>query len=279
MGQYIALTTLTITMGLLDCLIFCVAIGGYSIHYIATGDLELSNISRDEVAASRVVSSTTLIMFRLFCMLVVICTNAYILLDKVGLTLTVLSRNGQPMKVHIKHLERFTTFTVWSWSFIGIYFAVASYCTFSSLLWPDSEIPLPVLQMAWVLFEVHFATSLLITVLVTFVLIPAGKARGLPTHTWFEITPLLMHNLNILVMVVESLLNDLPYKLNHIPFAILYGLAYVAFSWVWFEYKGIFYYFFLDYARPWALAWYAGVVLVVSSCPCSCWYPHFIIPM
>jgi hypothetical protein len=251
-------------MGLVDCFLFCAAITVFSVYYINTEDLELSNITTSDVVSSRVVDDSIFLTLRSLFALVVLITNSYVLFDKVGLTMTLSTRAGEAVSVHIKHFERFTTFTVWSWTMIGIYFGIVSVCSAMKISSPDWTVPLPLLQLTWVLFEVQFSVSILITVVVTYVLIPGGKARGLPVKNFFQITPLLMHNANVIFMLVESILNDIPFKMNHIPFAFLYGMMYVAFSWFWFQYKGVFYYFFLDYGRPWAVLMYTGVLLAVN---------------
>jgi len=72
-----------------------------------------------------------------------------------------------------------------------------------------------------------------------------------------------MHNANILFMLIEFLLNDLPISFWHFPFILTYGLIYVMFSWVLYHYRGYHYYFFLDYTKPYALYWYLGLFAIV----------------
>lgn len=251
-------------MGVADCFLFCASIAAYSIYYIYTNDLQLHDITINNIVSSRVVGTGIIFTYRSLFALVVLVTNSYVLFDSAGLTMTLSTRTGSSVSVHIKHLERFTTFTVWSWTLIGVYFGIVSLCSIITVYLPGWTVPQLLLQFAWILFEVQFSISILITVVVTFVLIPGGKSRGLPVNNFFKITPLLMHNANVIFMLVESILNDIPFQMNHIPFALLYGLTYVAFSWAWFQYKGVFYYFFLDYGRPWAVLMYMGVVLAVS---------------
>jgi hypothetical protein len=58
---------------------------------------------------------------------------------------------------------------------------------------------------------------------------------------------LFMHNANVVFMVGELLLGRLPVVPEHAIFAVLFGAAYIIFSWAWFATVGVFYYFFLDY--------------------------------
>lgn len=165
--------------------------------------------------------------------------------------------------VHLKHLSRITTFTVWSWILIGLYFGLTLYITHCS----DhlrSEPPAWLLHLAWVLYEVSFSVALLITVLVTFVLIPAAKHRGLPVVTFFNTPALLMHNANVVFMLLESACNRLPFLLPHIVFGVFYGVLYVVFAWLWFWHKGVFYYFFLDYEHPHAVLCHLGLIAALG---------------
>ncbi len=49
----------------------------------------------------------------------------------------------------------------------------------------------------------------------------------------------------------------------HFPFILLYGLIYAVFSWILFYYRGVFYYFFLNYERKGAVYWYLGLLVGV----------------
>ena len=52
--------------------------------------------------------------------------------------------------------------------------------------------------------------------------------------------------------------------LDHLPYAILFGCAYVLFAWMWFQRTRVFYYFFLDYRRPYAIWAYLGLLLTLT---------------
>lgn len=69
-----------------------------------------------------------------------------------------------------------------------------------------------------------------------------------------------MHNLNLIFMMTELLFNDLDMTLWHCPLPAFYGLAYIAFAWLWERYFGVFYYFFLVYSHPLAVAFHLGLV-------------------
>jgi hypothetical protein len=183
-----------------------------------------------------------------------------------GLTMTVASLRHESgsCAIHLRHLSRLTTFTAWSWLLIGLYFLLTLYITHHSRdNHTHTHTPPPpawLLHVTWVLYEVSFAVSLLITVMVTFVLIPKAKQRMLSVQTFFSTPALLMHNANVVFMVIEGASNRLPFLLPHLVFAVLYGVLYTIFAWGWFLHRGVFYYFFLDFAHPWAVLCQLGLV-------------------
>lgn len=87
-----------------------------------------------------------------------------------------------------------------------------------------------------------------------------------------------MHNANVIFMAAEFMINDIPLKFVHFPFILMYGVTYVIFAWIWHYYSGIFYYFFLDYDRKDAVAWYTGLLLfmmLIFSIAFACSYVRF----
>jgi hypothetical protein len=181
---------------------------------------------------------------------------------------------GTSSTVHLTHLARLTTFTVWSWILIGVYFTLTLYITHCEATahththththTPSDPVPPWLLRLTWVLYEVSFSVSLLITVVVTFVLIPGAKQRGLPVVNFFNTPALLMHNANVMFMLFEGANNRLPVLLPHIVFGVLYGILYTVFAWVWHWHKGIFYYFFLDYARKDAVLCHLALIAALG---------------
>jgi len=150
-------------------------------------------------------------------------------------------------------------FTVWCWTAQGVYFALA---LASSL---GVALPQPLICLQWILFEVSLAMALLVTIIVTFVLVPVGIKRGHPVHFMFTWYVLAMHNGNTLLMILELVLNRFDIHAYHYPTVLAYGILYVLFAWANERYGvGAFYYFFLDYTRPYALFAYLGLFAAVS---------------
>ena len=233
-----------------------------SLAFILFTDLELSSITAHDIVTSNLTSAPILFGYRLFCFILVIRTLLVILTDPIGLKITVPGRGGGLQTVTLNGYERLSTFTVWSWILIGIYFGFTSICGLMNLIGLETSIPFILLQISWILYELSFPISFLITIIVSFVLIPPAIARG--THQPLFSTPsLLMHNANVIMMTVENLLNIIPFSYSHAVFGVLYGLLYAVFAWGWYHHKGVFYYFFLDYEFKGAELWYLGLILVV----------------
>jgi hypothetical protein len=106
--------------------------------------------------------------------------------------------------------------------------------------------------------------AFLVSSMVTYVLIPGNFKRGILSNVFFQFTPLVLHNANVVFMAIEILINRMHFCLWHYPFILLYGLTYVVASWFFVKIFGAFFYFFLDYAHKYAIFMQLGLVLVVS---------------
>lgn len=254
-------------MGFLDVSAFVCAVVGACYYSLTTTNLHFEGVNFHQIVSSsyHVITLELLTMIRGTMAVIVLSTALYVLLDKKPLKLTLSNRDGTIKHFEVVHWVRFTTLTCWTWVLIGIYFALTTYCGYKALVNESDDISDAFVGVLWVIYECTFSVSILITFIVTYVLIPGGKSRGLDVSTFFTIPSLLMHNANIIFMVAESCINKLPIDMSHLPFVVLYGVLYVIFAWVWFQFRGVFYYFFLDYARPYALFWYIGLIIAVST--------------
>jgi len=169
--------------------------------------------------------------------------------------------NKTNKKVHLKHFERFAPFTVWCWCIQGVYFTIAA-CSSAGILPAQNFLS----GVAWISFELSFSVAYLVSAVVSFVLIPATVKRGLPLDNFFRPWPLIMHNANVVFIAVEMVLNRLPFTPHHHPFVLLYACSYVLFAWFWFQRKGYFFYFFLDYASTYAVLWYLALLALLLLC-------------
>lgn len=235
-------------------------------YVIASNDLEWNSIQWSHISSSKlaVVTPFTMGVIRLLFSAVVWAVASYLYIDPNGLDLTILMRNGTTKPVHLQSSERFVMFTVWSWLLQGIYFSLAALYSFSHY------IPLPFIEnrllmsAVWVLFEVSFPIAFMVSAVVTFVLIPAAVKQKVSVKHFYYPASLLMHNANVIFMSIELILNRISFVSTHFPFILLYGIVYIVFTWILYQYKGVYYYFFLDYERKGAIFWYIGLIIGIS---------------
>jgi hypothetical protein len=267
-------------MGLLEVGTLAVVVAGMIIYATQTQDMQWAILSTDFIGRSHypVLHPLLLGAIRVSCAVSIWVVVYRMVMDRTGLTLTVLNRDNTKRAVTLRHWERLTPFTVWSWLLQGVYFTLAGYCSLEAGLhdvWGSGSDgdrlsgplpPLPVVaeRLVWVLFEVSFPIAFLVSMVVSFVLIPGAKKSHMPVDNFFTPLALIMHNFNIWYMAFEFVANQLPFAGWHVSFVLTYALAYAIFSWFWHYYKGIYYYFFLDYERPGAIGWYVGLLLGVS---------------
>ena len=203
-------------------------------------------------------------LMRLFFFLIILTSCIVLIKDPEGLRINIY-QNSKIVQLHLLRWDRFTMFTVWCWVLQGFYFGLSSYLV---LLHNSSSFTLSRNKILYctcvVLYEVSFSLAFLVTSVVTFILIPFGKSKGLPVDNFFRPLPLMMHNLNVLFVSLDMILNKINFFAMHFPFVVMIGISYVIFSWYWYHKKGIFYYFFLDYNGPRSVLWHSGLLIAVA---------------
>lgn len=247
-------------------------------------DLHLERVGIVELGQtySEWVSIDLLFGIRLFCTLIIWGTVVIVVADPKGLSI-VSDVNGVRSVFSIKHFERLTMFTMWAWLLQGFYFILATYGTYIARNineYGSEAVPSWVPSLAWILFEVSLPVSFLVSLVVTYVLIPGMKKSKLSTDLFFTANGLILHNCNVLFMAIEFMANGLPINFWHFGFIFLLVGAYCVFSWIWHKIKGLHYYFFTDYNRSDALAWQVGLLaifycLYMVCCGCSYVRMHY----
>lgn len=181
-----------------------------------------------------------LIAFRAVGLSLVAATSLSSVRDPEGVTITAryLPASRLPKRsVVLRGFMRLTTFTVWCWLLVGLYFLAA--------LLP------PLAIVARTLFGVAFACSVLVTVVVTFILMPFHRAhRSAGNEHLTQWRSVVYHNLNSVLMGIEFAVGARTPELAGLPVAFLWGCAYVLFARAWFSRIGMYYYFFLDDSLP-----------------------------
>jgi len=257
-------------MAFSSVLFLLLSVSAYCIWSLGSDNAKEQQQSLEYYATSTFVPPMALLAFRVICALIIWSLNAFLLFDSGGLKLDVQMRDGSNKKVLLRHGERFTPFTVWCWVCQGLYFGLAVFLSLSHEGYVDLKQYTNLLPhfkvAAHILFEISFSTAYLVSAVVTYVLIPATIKRKLPLDNFFMTLPKIMHNANVVFIAVELVLNKVDFKFGHHAFLLVYAMAYVVFAWGWFEVKGLFYYFFLDYVRPDALAWHVALLVLLLAC-------------
>lgn len=189
----------------------------------------------------------------------------YIVLEPKGIKITADVQGVKQIFI-LRYAERLTMFTVWAWVLQGFYFVLAAVGSFAAININDINMSeswvTTVPRAGWVLYEVSLLVSFIVSMVVTYVLLPSFKKAKTPTDIFFTPTGLILHNCNVLFMAWEFTVNGLPVNYWHFAFVVLLASAYYVFSWIWYKYKRIFYYFFTDYNRADAVMWQVGLLAI-----------------
>lgn len=236
-------------------LVACIVL--FSVGYLVY-DCGSTEVTLRDMAASDTVPLGILVLYRFSCAAAALYTLSWIYLDQRGLELRYLDAT-----IHLRRFRRFTTFTVWCFTLLFFYFAFAAYGSSALLAGYGAAVPDLVVMATLILFEISYPMSLLVTTVVSFVLLPAAIKNHYPFARMFRFRPQMMHNVNVVMMQLAMLMAPPPVTLSHLPYTALFGCGYAIFSWIWFYRTGIFYYFFLDYRRPYAVFAYLGLFAIL----------------
>jgi len=222
-------------------------------------DIGVATVSLRDVAESDCIPPGAVALFRCACAMIALYTLLCVYCDHEGLELRY--REAQ---VLLRRHSRWTTFTLWCFTLLFGYFVLAAYCSSMAFVGRGEHVPSGVVRATLILFEVSYPMSILVTAVVTFVLIPTACQHGHPIGRMFRWRPLMMHNGNVLMMQLAMLSAPPPVTLVHLPYAMLFGCCYAIFAWYWFLRTRVFFYFFLDYHRPYAVFTYLGLLATLA---------------
>ena len=215
-----------------------------SLFLIYIGD-GFSDNSISSISSSEKISTPGIGLFRAIISLVCFSTIASIILDPKGMTYNLLDYETKiygPKK--ISGTTRMSAFTMWSFTLMGAYFAVSSYSSWSVHYgWELGE------WAVWLvpaLFSSAIASAFLVTVTVTYMLIPEANKRGDNITHYFKWDSQLMHNGNVIFILIEMGVSDISLSLWHIPYPVIFCCAYVLFSAFNARRSGIYFYDFID---------------------------------
>ena len=96
------------------------------------------------------------------------------------------------------------------------------------------------------LLSASFASALLVSGTVTFLLIPEANKRGDNIKHYFKWDSQLMHNGNVLLMFTDTILSGYYLQLKQVYYPVIFGCLYVLFSAYNARKSGIYFYDFID---------------------------------
>ena len=210
--------------------------------YLGNG---FSDNSISSISSSEKLSTPGIAVFRAIVSLVCFSTIASIILDPKGMTYNLLDYETKLYGPKwITGTTRMSAFTMWSFTLMGAYFAVSSYSSWSVHYgWELGE------WAVWLvpaLFSSTIASAFLVTITVTYMLIPEANERGDNIAHYFKWDSQLMHNGNVIFILIEMAVSDISLSLWYAPYPVIFGCIYVLFSAFNARRSGIYFYDFID---------------------------------
>lgn len=177
---------------------------------------------------------------------------------------SMVARGGPPT-LTISGAARLTSFTMQTFTLLGVYFWLVAVASFSwPLLTPGGAARVSIVLAS--LWNVVYPCSLLVSFITTWVLIPTALKKG--TAAVFAMpTALYAHNANMVMVATELAISRQVVSVELLGAAILWGCWYLLFTWTWClpRWRMVFY-FFLDptLATRKAVAFHLALLLALS---------------
>ena len=212
---------------------------------VLNGDF-LSPQAQTRIGGSAFIPNILLAVFRTLAAGLSLFTVISVCLDREGgpaIPLFYKSRKCEQAVLYGSH--RLVAFTVWSFIAFGAYFALAAYASWAEIF--GVSVPSWLLAVIPLIFAIACGTALLVTVVVTYYLIPNNLEKGFDVAKYFLWYEIVMHNLNVILLGVDLVLGGVDITLGMVAFPVLFGIVYVFFAYIYAIYGGgIYLYDFLD---------------------------------
>jgi hypothetical protein len=215
-------------------------------YYIGTSGILEATHTQSQVAGSEYIPNILLALFRTAAAVLAIFTVVSICTDEEGsVSLPIFYDSRQHAEVVRLGAHRLVPFTVWSFIVFGLYFTIAAASSWVLVL--GGKVPSWALASAPITFATACGTALLVTVVVTFYLIPNNASKGYDVSKYFEWHEVTMHNGNVIILGTELVLGGLDITFGMVAFPVLFGMLYVGFANAYAVFGGgIYLYDFLD---------------------------------
>ena len=215
-------------------------------YYIGTSGILEATHTQSQIAGSEYIPNILLALFRTAAAVLAIFTVVSICIDEEGsVSLPIFYDSRQHAEVIRLGVHRLVPFTVWSFIVFGLYFTIAAASSWVLVL--GGKVPSWALASAPITFATACGTALLVTVVVTFYLIPNNASKGYDVSKYFEWHEVTMHNGNVIILGTELVLGGLDITFGMVAFPVLFGMLYVGFANAYAVFGGgIYLYDFLD---------------------------------
>ncbi len=212
---------------------------------VLNGDF-LSPQAQTRIGGSAFIPNILLAVFRTLAAGLSLFTVISVCLDREGgpaIPLFYKSRKCEQAVLYGSH--RLVAFTVWRFIAFGAYFALAAFASWAEIF--GVSVPSWLLAVIPLIFAIACGTALLVTVVVTYYLIPNNLEKGFDVAKYFLWYEIVMHNLNVILLGVDLVLGGVDITLGMVAFPVLFGIVYVFFAYIYAIYGGgIYLYDFLD---------------------------------
>ena len=216
------------------------------LYYVTTSGITEVSQTQGHIVGSQYLPDILLALFRTAVAVLALFTLISICIDEEGsVTLPTFYDSKQREEVVLLGAHRLAPFTVWSFIAFGLYFTIAAASSWVHVI--GGEVPDWALASASIAFAIACGTALLVTVIVTFYLIPNNAAKGYDVSKYFEWHESLMHNGNVIILGVELVLGGLDITFGMVAFPLIYGIVYLGFANAYAVFGGgIYMYDFID---------------------------------
>jgi len=208
-----------------------------------------------------------------------LCTSPYIssfILFLIRLLFSLFSTAINIWALAIKGKVFFEYFTQWNFTVLMIFFWIMTYFSLRKVLRKDetqrkiNSAELAVGILAWAMYHMELVCALFIDIVVWGILFPWMTANDNKTGANNVqndlITPISIscHAVNFVMMLIEFILNRLPFSRYFCLFSIMWGCLYAIFQWIYYySPNGRWVYPFMNLQKGPAVVWYVGFIVLL----------------
>ena len=248
----------------LETALVTIAVLVVSLIFISQSGLLDDGQSVEQVVSSSVVSEEILLAFRVSCLLLVIFTLSWLVMDPKGAVdhpLYMEERRVMPRTAI--GFVRLAAFTQWHFALIGLSFAVSAAASWTHI--SGGDVPDWMLVASPALFSTSYSCAMLVSFVISYHIIGNEVSKGHKIDHLFSWYELVMHNGNVAILGLALLISGMEVDWRYLAFPIVFGVVYVAWAAVFANFiGGVFIYDFIDYRRSGAPIIYVTLLALLT---------------